>query len=1150
MISLKTLPEILPKLKSHQQFALGQLNATNIALLLKACLEKYKRPIFCVTRETQQIDRVSENLNFFYTGQRIPLYLFPDWEILPYDRLSPHSAITSARLSTLYHLPTLKEGVVLSSITTLLAYLTPKKYLFARALSLKLGDVIDLMEFKKQLERAEYIQVDQVREHGEYAQRGAIIDVYPMGSRMPYRIEWFDDEVSSIRLFDIETQLSSKKIEAVELLPAHEYSLSADRIKHFRENWRAKFAGNPLACPMYVNVSDGRPSPGAEYYLPLFFDEKQTIFDYLPENTLIIYLDDLNGQAKTFWQELNHRYSELSGDRTHPLCAPCDIFMPVEHWFQKAKDFTRVILKDSISNKHEGVELACQCLPNLSFDTQLTSKNRDLKTFKEKHQGRLLFLAQTKGRCQIILELLKTLDIFPVLYETWVDFLNTDEKIGIIVSPLEESVLFDDVALITESQLFGEHVYQRRRRTKSVVNVDYLIENLSELKVGDPVVHIEHGIGRYQGLTQIKTSQHEAEYITVTYAHGDKIYVPITSMHLLTRYTGTDMTHVPLHALGKRQWEKEKEKAIKRVHDVAAELLDVYSRREASKGFAFQLNHLDMQRFTGQFPFEETEDQLSAIDAVFSDMQQEKYMDRLICGDVGFGKTEIAMRAAFLAVNNHKQVVVLVPTTLLASQHLQNFKDRFAPWPIHIDALYRFKTQKEQNEIIAKIADHKIDILIGTHALLNNKVKFKDLGLLILDEEHRFGVRQKEKIKRWRSNIDVLTLTATPIPRTLNMALLGTRDLSIITTPPLRRLSIKTFVRQWNKHLIREAILREMMRGGQVYFLHNDVSTIQNAAKELQHLLPDLNIAVAHGQMSERELEKVMFDFYHHRFQVLICSTIIESGIDVPTANTIIIEKANHFGLAQLHQLRGRVGRSHHQAYAYLLTPAHAQLAPIAKKRLKVISELEDLGAGFYLASHDLEIRGAGELLGESQSGHMQAIGFSLYMDLLKEAVDALKKGKEPTLTPLRPPLPEINMNIIALLPETYMVDVNQRLVFYKRLTVVKTQEVLFELKSELIDRFGALPPPAQTLFQLTELKLLAKQLGIKEIYEKNGYFYFHLEEKLTIDIDKLIGWISSNTTTHQLKGYTLRIKHECETSSLIDTLADLLQCMYTTMFA
>jgi transcription-repair coupling factor (superfamily II helicase) len=1146
MIALNNLPNILPPLRNEQRLELGAFNVTAMALLLQACVKKYRRPILCVTSENQLIDKLADSLSFFNADDHLSLHLFPDWEILPYDRLSPYPGLTSARLSTLYRLPSMEEGIVLSSITTLSSYLMPASFLFARSVSLSVDDVINLDQFHVQLHAAEYTCVGQVKEQGEYAKRGSIVDIYPMGSKVPYRIEWFDNTVSSIREFDVETQLSLKKVKTISLLPAHEYALSEECVKRFRQNWRTQFSGNPLDCPMYTAVSDARPCAGAEFYLPLFFEEKQTIFDYLPKHTVIIYLDDVQNSAQQFWNEIKNRFDALSGDRIHPLCQPADLFIRIDKWYQQAKQFTRLQVKSHQTDNQDLLTVG-QPLPTMTFDSKLTRCNTSLQDFIASYTGRVVFAAETKGRCQVILDLLKPLSVFPVLHTNWSHCLASTEPFNILVAPTEGGVQFADIAFITEDTLLGEHVYQRRRRMRDQVDVDLLVQHLSELNPGDPVVHVEHGIGRYEGLTQIKTSQHEAEYITLKYARGDKIYVPITSLHLLTRYTGMDIEHVPLHALGKRQWEKAKEKAFKRIRDVAAELLDVYSRRQMSQGFVFRVDNLDIQRFAQSFPFEETPDQAQAIEAVFEDMRQTKCMDRLICGDVGFGKTEIAMRAAFAAVHNNKQVVVLVPTTLLASQHLQTFKERFSGWSVTIDALFRFKTLKEQQLVIHKVAQHKIDILIGTHAVLNQKIKFKALGLLILDEEHRFGVRQKEKIKSWRANIDVLTLTATPIPRTLNMALLGTRDLSIITTPPSKRLPIKTFIQKRNDYLLREAILREVMRGGQVYFLHNDVISINSAAEKLKTLLPTLQFAIAHGQMPERELEKVMFNFYHGRYHVLVCSTIIESGIDVPTANTIIIEKANRFGLAQLHQLRGRVGRSHHQAYAYLLTPNTEQISSDAKKRLKVISELEDLGAGFYLASHDLEIRGAGDLLGDAQSGHIQSIGFSLYMELLKDTVRTLKKGGQPVLGKMESFLPDVNIPVSALFPETYMMDVNMRLVCYKRLAEIRSQEELFQLKTELIDRFGALPIPAQALFQLTELKLLAKALNILSIDEKKEYFYFHFQDPLVLNIDKLIKWVQHHAATHQLKGYVLRILCPAEKPSL-DALSEWLKHMYETM--
>ena len=950
-----------------------------------------------------------------------------------------------------------------------------------------------------------------------------------MGSPSPFRIELFDDKIETIRRFDPETQCSIEKIDKIRMFPAREYPLTETAVNQFRQSWRAQFPGNPKESPLYENISDAAPAPGAEYYLPLFFPELNTFFDYLPEHTQIVCTENLSNLAEKFWQEVGSRYEQLRYDSQRPLCEPGAIYLAPNAVFGEMRRFPQIQCHTELLPEKAGhINFATQPVPALAVDHKLKNPLHKLETFITPFQGRVLFCAETTGRREILLELFNQINLQPEIFAAWPDFFNSQARIGICVAPLDCGLWLQapELILICESQLLGEQVQQRRLRRTARQDPATLIRNLTELQIGAPVVHIDHGVGRYLGLEQMSAGGQQGEYLKLEYAGGDKIYVPVTSLHLISRYTGADTDHAPLQRLGTKQWQTIKRKTAEQVCDVAAELLDIYSRRQATDGFAFKEPDHQFLQFRQAFPFEETPDQTKAIDAVIVDMTSARSMDRLVCGDVGFGKTEVAMQAAFLAVHSGKQVAVLVPTTLLAEQHLHSFRDRFADWPVQIAVFSRMQNPKDQKAAIARLAEGKIDIAIGTHKLLSENIQFKDLGLLIIDEEHRFGVRQKERIKALRAHVDILTLTATPIPRTLNMALAGTRDLSIIATPPARRLSIKTFVYEYESTIIREAVLRETMRGGQLYFLYNEVETITAMAAKLKEIVPEIRVGIAHGQMPERQLEKVMADFYHHRFNVLICTTIIESGIDVPTANTILIYRADRFGLAQLHQLRGRVGRSHHQAYAYLLVPAEQKITADAEKRLTAISQLEDLGAGFQLATHDLEIRGAGELLGEEQSGHIHAVGFSLYMELLEAAVRALKAGEEPNLEPSSDHGPEINLHLSAFIPDAYLPDVSARLTLYKRLANCINEQEIQELKSEMIDRFGLLPPATEHLFAVTKLKLAVAPLGIIKVDVSEQYGYLHFTERPNINPQKLITLIQKYPKLYQLQSnHILRFK-------------------------
>ena len=1110
-------PDIPTQPNDHK--ILGNVLPGADALAISEIAEQNQNLTVVVTPDTRSAVRLSRVLSEL-SSQNV--CLFPDWETLPYDTFSPHQEIISSRLSALFHLQNAKKGIFLLPISTLMQRLCPPQYLQHNVLLIKKGDRLVIDKMRLQLEAAGYRAVEQVLEHGEYAVRGALLDLFPMGSAVPFRLDFFDDEIDSIRTFDVDTQRTLDEINSINLLPAHEFPTDDKGIEFFRAQFRETF-GEIRRDPehIYQQISKGTLISGIEYWQPLFFSEMATLFDYLPEQTLFVDMENNQIQGERFYQDAKQRYEQRKVDPMRPLLSPEKLWLNVDEVNRRLKSYPRITFKaEKVRSSVRQKNLPVAALPEVTIQSQQKEPLGQLRQFIEHFKGNVLFSVETEGRRETLLDLLSPLKLKPKQIQSLEQAEN--EKFSLLVSSLEQGFIIEQslpVAIIGEANLLGERVQQRSRDKRKTINPDTLVRNLAELKIGQPVVHLDHGVGRYGGLVTLDTGGIKAEYLLLNYANESKLYVPVTSLHLISRYVGGSDESAPLHKLGNEAWAKSRQKAAEKIRDVAAELLDVYAQREAKKGFAFKYDREEFQQFAATFPFEETYDQEMAINAVISDMCQPKAMDRLVCGDVGFGKTEVAMRAAFLAVMNHKQVAVLVPTTLLAQQHYENFKDRFANLPVNVEVLSRFKTAKEQKQILENLAEGKVDILIGTHKLIQSDVKFNDLGLLIIDEEHRFGVGQKEKIKQLRANIDILTLTATPIPRTLNMAMNGIRDLSIISTPPARRLSIKTFVRQNDDLVVREAILREILRGGQVYYLHNDVASIENTAEKLTALVPEARVIVGHGQMRERELERVMSDFYHQRYNVLVCSTIIETGIDVPTANTIIIERADHFGLAQLHQLRGRVGRSHHQAYAYLLTPLPKMMTKDAERRLDALENLDNLGAGFILATHDLEIRGAGELLGNEQSGQIESIGFSLYMELLDAAVKALKEGREPSLEELTQQQADIELRVPALLPDDYLGDVNMRLSFYKRIAAAESKSELDELKVELIDRFGLLPDATKNLLQIAELRLLVEPLKVVRIDAGTQGGFIEFSAKAQVNPDKFIQLIQKEPIVYRFDG-------------------------------
>ncbi|AHG72616.1 Transcription-repair-coupling factor [Mannheimia sp. USDA-ARS-USMARC-1261] len=1078
---LLNLPQTGGNFQDHQ--TLGNLVGHSDTLAISQAAQQFHGLTVVVTPDTRTALRLEKSLPQF---ANLPVQLFPDWETLPYDNFSPHQDIISARLSALFELQQGRKQIFLLPINTLMQKVCPPSYLANNVLLIKKGDRFSIQNLRLQLENAGYRAVDQVLEYGEYAVRGAILDLYPMGADEPFRLDFFDDEIDTIRTFDVDSQRTKAEIAEINLLPAHEFPTDSNGIEHFRSKFRETF-GEIRREPehIYQQVSKGILNAGIEYWQPLFFAEMASLFDYLNPNTLFITYADIQQKAEQFQQDTQNRYESRRVDPMRPLLPPSDLWFAIDEVNRWLKGYPRLsITAEKIRKSAAKMNANVGNLPDLAIQSGAKEPFATFQQFRQTFKGDILFSVESEGRRETLLDLLAPLGVKP---KQILQISDEIEPLALMISNLDQGFVIEtsgrNLAIICETDLLGEKVQQKRsEKNRKTVNPDTLIRNLAELKIGQAVVHLENGVGRYGGLTVLDAGGMKAEYLVLHYANDAKLYVPVASLHLISRYIGGADETAPLHKLGSEAWAKTRQKAAEKIRDVAAELLDVYAKRESQTGFAFAYDKAEFDRFSATFPYEETDDQKMAINAVISDMCQAKAMDRLVCGDVGFGKTEVAIRATFLAVMNHKQVAILAPTTLLAQQHFENFKDRFANYPVNVEVLSRFKTAKEQKTILEKVAEGKVDILVGTHKLLQDDVAFRDLGLLVIDEEHRFGVRQKEKIKQLRANVDILTLTATPIPRTLNMALNGMRDLSIIASPPARRLSIKTFVRQSDEAIIREAILREILRGGQVYYLHNDVATIENCAEKLSQLVPEARIVIGHGQMRERELERVMSDFYHQRFNLLVCSTIIETGIDVPTANTIIIERADKFGLAQLHQLRGRVGRSHHQAYAYMLTPHPKTLTKDAEQRLEAMSTIDNLGAGFALATHDLEIRGAGELLGSEQSGQIESIGFSLYMDLLENAVKALQEGREPTLEEITQNQVEIELRVPALIPDDYLPDVNMRLSFYKRIASSESDEQLKDLKIELIDRFGLLPEATKNLFAITQLRIAAQPLGLKKI--------------------------------------------------------------------
>ena len=1125
----------LPHIGIGKRFTLPRPFASADALLLaKFALAQHAlgKLTTIFTAEPADTQRLEDELAFFAPSLRVAV--FPDWETLPYDTFSPHQDLISERLATLWRIQNWKErgavDVVLMPASTALVRLAPPSFIAAYTFNFKHKEKLDAAALKAQLTLAGYSHVSQVVSPGEYAVRGGLIDLFPMGSLVPYRVDLFGDEVDSIRTFDPDTQRSLYPVPEVRLLPGREFPMDEGARSAFRSRWREQMDGDPTKVRLYKDIGAGIATAGIEYYLPLFFDATATIFDYLGTDTVLALHGEVDTALERFWTDTRERHRFLQHDRERPILAPETLFLRAEEFFERCNALAQLSLRgsgaaptDAATGDATGnAEIWARPLPDLSVDRGAPEPLKKLQLHVGTTKYRLLIVAESEGRRESLLELLRDSKIEPPSVASLAEFQAGSAHFAIAVAPMARGFFWFEpdaattIQFVTETELFAaSSTTRRRRKQEQVSDVNALIKDLSELKIGDPVVHSNHGIGRYVGLKSIDLSNGQdggaSEFLHLEYADKATLYVPVAQLHLIARYTGVSAEEAPLHRLGSGQWDKAKRRAAEQVRDTAAELLNLYAHRASREGFAFRYSPHDYEAFAASFGFEETPDQQAAIHAVIQDMVSPQPMDRLVCGDVGFGKTEVALRAAFIAVTGGKQVAILAPTTLLAEQHFQNISDRFGKWPVKVAELSRFRSPKEIKAALEGIADGTVDIVVGTHALISNKVQFKRLGLLVIDEEHRFGVRHKEAIKAMRADVDVLTLTATPIPRTLGMALEGLRDLSVIATAPQRRLAIKTFVRSESNGTIREAILRELKRGGQVYFLHNEVETINARRDKLQELIPEARIAVAHGQLPERQLETVMRDFVAQRYNLLLCSTIIETGIDVPSANTILMSRADKFGLAQLHQLRGRVGRSHHQAYAYLMVPDVEGLTKAASQRLEAIQSMEELGSGFYLAMHDLEIRGAGEVLGDNQSGNMMEVGFQLYNEMLAEAVRSLKAGVEPDLLSPLSATTEINLHAPALLPDTYCGDVHTRLTLYKKLATASKPEHIDALLEEITDRFGKLPPQGQTLLDVHRLRVLAKPYGVTKIDAAPQLTVISFRPNPPIDAMRIIELVQKN---------------------------------------
>jgi transcription-repair coupling factor (superfamily II helicase) len=1094
------------------------------ALQIATAAQADQRLWVVIADDARSLDQLRGELAFF-AGSALPVLHLPDWEVLPYDHFSPLPDLVSDRLATLSKLPSLARGVLLVAAETLLQRMAPTGFITGRSFQLRTGGKFSMARVSEQLVRAGYSLVAQVGAPGEFALRGSLFDVFPMGYSQPLRIDLFDDGIDSIRHFDPDTQRSLDRLEKLDLLPAREIPLDEDSCREFRLRYRTRFEGDPTRSPIYRGLRQNTAPPGIEFYLPLFFQNTSLVTDYLPANPVFVFDASLETSLAAAWQNIVARHDDRRHDIEHPVLDPVELYCPPAEVLDLLAARTHVQFRP-------GAQSQLSPAPSLALDARAEVPLAPLAAHLATTTGRTLIAADSPGRRELLHDLLRGAGIGFEPVSGWQAFLASTARVNLTLAADVGGLHSADAALtlFADGEMFGRHAQQERRRRRSQLDPAAILRDLQDLSAGAPVVHEQYGVGRYVGLQAIQIAEQDGEFLVIEYAGGDRIYVPVSSLHLVSRYTGAAPDAAPLHKLGTDQWTRARRRAAEQVRDVAADLLDLYAQRQARRGSALAADEKDYRAFAAGFPFEETADQHDAIEAVLKDMASERPMDRVVCGDVGFGKTEVAMRAAFVAVQSGRQVVVLVPTTLLAEQHALNFRDRFADLPVRIESLSRFRSAAGSKEILAQLAAGRVDILVATHRLLHADPRFRNLGLVIVDEEHRFGVRDKEKLKALRAEVHVLTLTATPIPRTLNMALGGLRELSLITTPPAGRVAIRTTVGEWHEPTIREAALRELRRGGQIYFVHNEIQTIEKIAADLARIVPEAQIRVGHGQMRERELEQLMVDFYHRRFDLLLCTTIIESGIDVPTANTIMINQADRLGLAQLHQLRGRVGRSHHRAFAHLLVPSRKALTQDAARRLEAIESLEELGAGFVLATHDLEIRGAGEFLGEAQSGELSEVGLTMYLDMLEATVNALKAGKDPGDSRPLAAATEVNLHLPALLPADYVGDVQTRLGLYKRIAAAPGPAEIDELQTEVGDRFGALPPQAQQLFQVARLTQRCRAVGIRRLDVGAQSSYMVFEEQNQIDPGAVIRLIQRESRWYRLEGpLKLRIARGAE---------------------
>jgi transcription-repair coupling factor (superfamily II helicase) len=1122
---------------THVQSAIGSADAWTLA----AWAQTSTQTLCIVCANAPDVARLTEELAHLLaeTPLEASIHALPDWETLPYDPFSPHQDLISERLATLHQLVAGNIRILITTAATAAHRLAPAQFMEQYTFEFTKGQVLDASKLREQLVRAAYNHVSQVLTPGEYSVRGSIIDLFPMGALLPYRIDLFDDTIDSIRTFDPDTQRSVYPVPSVKLLPGREYPFDETARAAFRKRYRETFSQDISKIRLYKDVGAGIAPAGLEYFIPLFFEQTATLFDYLPASTTLVTLGDVNAALNQFWTDVRERYGFLKADIERPILPPSDLFLSTEQWFTASKRYPRLAIDGQNNTDGDGDgetrPRVGHVLPPLAIDRKRQYPLALLQAYAAAFNGRIVVMAESAGRQESLLQLFGDHNMateWPV-FESLPAFLASEAKRGLLTGNLHNGFALLDLesplSIITETELFALSIVRGKRKQEKSNTIEAMIKDLAELHIGDPVVHVQHGVARYQGLVNLDLGDGETEFLHLAFAGENALYVPVSQLHSISRYGGGNPDNAPLHSLGSPAWDKARRKAAAQARDTAAELLDLYARRALRKGHAFELDSNDYADFVETFGFEETADQAAAIQAVMNDMVSHRPMDRLVCGDVGFGKTEVALRAAFIAVMGGKQVAILAPTTLLAEQHFETFKNRFAQWPVKIAELSRFRSTKEIKDSVEAINAGTIDIVIGTHKLFSSGVKYPRLGLVIIDEEHRFGVRHKEALKALRAEVDILTLTATPIPRTLGMSLEGMRDLSVIATAPQRRLAIKTFVRRESQGVIREAVLRELKRGGQVYFLHNEVDTITNRKAMLEEMLPEARIAIAHGQMPERDLERVMRDFYQQRFNVLLCTTIIETGIDVASANTIIMHRADKFGLAQLHQLRGRVGRSHHQAYAYLLIHSEDSLTPSAKQRLDAIQSMEELGSGFYLAMHDLEIRGAGEVLGENQSGEVAEVGFRMYIDMINVAVRALKSGKEPSLEDVMPQGSEVNLHAPALLPSNYCADVNHRLSLYKKLASCEDLESLMDLQEGIIDQYGKLPEAAQTLIATHKIRLAMTPLGISKIDAHGDAFTLTVNKSTPLEMHQLIHLIQNNRAVKMQGQDKLRVTAKSE---------------------